>query len=169
MHIFGHWLFLRSNIWFSECSFNWHCPTGWECKNNATCGKGNVIVVCTFNFPFQFEIIITTIIFWKVYSVVSSNGSCQHKTGGFPYSCLTDLPDCEDKCTSLSSCVAYATNGTHCALIPSDKVNCSAIEMSSYGIKLVTLSKNYKQTATNDLITTGSTGFNCSKIVIGNM
>ena len=104
-----------------------------------------------------------------VYSVISSTGSCRHSRGGFPYSCLTDLPGCENKCTSLSPCIAYGTNETHCALIPSDQVNCSAIEMSSYGKNLATLSKNYKQTATNDLIATGSNGFNCSKLVIGKL
>ena len=104
--------------------------------------------------------------------MVSSTGSCEHRSRGFPYSCLTDLSDCESKCTSLSSCVAYATNETHCALIPSKLVNCSAIEMESYGSenRLARSSKGREETTTHDLRnTTMSTGFNCSKIVTGEM
>lgn len=100
--------------------------------------------------------------------MVSSTGGCRHRSGGFPYSCLTELPDCENKCTSLSSCIAYATNETHCALIPSNRLNCSAIDMSSHGSTVANLP--YKKGTTNDLIHTSAfTGFNCSKIVIGEM
>ena len=94
-----------------------------------------------------------------VYSVISSTGSCRHYRGGFPYSCLTDLPDCENKCTSLSPCIAYGTNETHCALIPSERLNCSAIEMS--------LNDGNIATSSNNLVSRSNTGFNCSKIVIG--
>ena len=100
--------------------------------------------------------------------MVSSTGGCRHRSGGFPYSCLTELPDCENKCTSLTTCIAYATNETHCALIPSNRLNCSAIDMSSHGSTVANLP--YKKGTTNDLIHTSAfTGFNCSKIVIGEM
>jgi len=58
------------------------------------------------------------------YSLITDNGNCQHVSGGYLYRCYAtnvSSQDCENHCTSQTSCVGYYSGYSQCHLIPSSR------------------------------------------------